>query len=57
MLLVFSVGGRRIATRANDVGGIWLWTEVVSVPSGTAHINAVLRHGEDILPVFDLAGR
>ena len=57
MLLVFSVGGRRIAARANDVGGIWPWTEVVSVPSGTPHISAVLRQGEDILPVFDLAGR
>jgi chemotaxis signal transduction protein len=57
MLLIFSVGGRRIAVRANDVGGIWPWTEVVSVPSGTPHVSAVLRQGEDILPVFDLAGR
>lgn len=57
MLLVFSVGGRRMAARANDVGGIWPWTEVVSIPSGTPHIGAVLRQGEDILPVFDLAGR
>lgn len=57
MLLLFSVGGRRIAARANDVGGIWPWTEVVSVPSGTPHVSAVLRQGADILPVFDLAGR
>jgi chemotaxis signal transduction protein len=57
MLLVFSVGGRRMAARANDVGGIWPWTEVVSIPSGTPHVSAVLRQGEDILPVFDLAGR
>lgn len=57
MLLVFSVGGRRMAARANDVGGIWPWTEVVPIPSGTPHITAVLRRGEDILPVFDLAGR
>ena len=57
MLLVFAVGGRRMAARANDVGGIWPWTEVVSIPSGTPHISAVLRQGEDIFPVFDLAGR
>jgi chemotaxis signal transduction protein len=57
MLLVFSIGGRRMAARASDVGGIWPWSDVVSVPSGTPHIGAVLKRGEDILPVFDLAGR
>jgi len=57
MLLVFSVGGRRMAARASDVGGIWPWTDGVSIPSGTPHISAVLKRGEDILPVFDLAGR
>ena len=57
MLLVFSVGGRRMAAHANDVGGIWPWTELVPIPSGTPHVSAVLRQGEDILPVFDLAGR
>ncbi|MEP6887145.1 MAG: chemotaxis protein CheW [Nitrospirales bacterium] len=57
MLLVFSVGGRRMAARANDVGGIWPWTEVMSIPSGTPYVCAVLRQGEDIFPVFDLAGR
>jgi chemotaxis signal transduction protein len=57
MLLLFSVGGRRIAARANDVGGIWPWTEAVSIPSGTPYVSAVLRRGEDVLPVFDLAGR
>lgn len=57
MLLVFSVGGRRMAARASDVGGILPWAAVMPVPSRTPHINAVLRHGEDILPVFDLAGR
>ena len=57
MLLVFSVGGRRMAARASDVGGIWPWTDVVPVPSGTPHVSAVLKRGEDILPVFDLAGK
>jgi chemotaxis signal transduction protein len=57
MLLVFSVGGRRMAALASDVSGIWPWSDVVPVPSGTPHISAVLKRGEDILPVFDLAGR
>jgi len=57
MLLVFSVGGRRMAARATDVGGIWPWTEAVPGPRGTPHITAVVRHGKEILPVFDVAGR
>lgn len=57
MLLVFSVGGRRMAARADDVGGIWPWTEGMSIPSGTPYVGAVLRQGEDILPVYDLAAR
>lgn len=57
MLLVFSVGGRRMAAKAHDVGGILPWAEIMPVPSRTPHITAVLRHGEDILPVYDLAGR
>src|SRR5207249_11299603 len=29
----------------------------MSLPSGTAFVNALLRRGEDVLPVFDLAAR
>src|SRR5579884_1589646 len=57
MLLLFSVGGRRIAARAEEVGGVWPWQRAVNVPSATPFITAVLRRGEEILPVFDLAGR
>src|SRR5689334_24767624 len=57
MLLVFSVGGRRMAAKADEGGGVWPWTEAIPVPSVTPFMNAVLRRGEDILPVFDLAGR
>lgn len=57
MLLVFSVGGRRMAAKADEVGGVWPWTEAIPVPSVTPYMTAVLRRGEDILPVFDLAGR
>jgi chemotaxis signal transduction protein len=56
-LVCFSVGGRRLAVKAEEVGGIWPWNQVVPVPSGTLFINAILRRGDDVLPVYDLAGR
>lgn len=46
-----------MAARADEVAGIWPWKQAVAVPSGTPFVTAVLRRGEDILPVFDLAGR
>lgn len=56
-LVMFSVGGRRLAAKVEEVGGVWPWTEAIPVPSGTAFVNAVVRRGEDVLPVFDLAGK
>jgi chemotaxis signal transduction protein len=56
-MVVFTVGGRRLAAKANDVGGIWPWTEADHVPSGTPFVSAVLRRGQDILPVYDLAAK
>lgn len=56
-LVVFSVGGQRLAARTEEVGGVWPWTNAMPVPSGTAFMNAVVRRGEDVLPVFDLAAK
>jgi chemotaxis signal transduction protein len=57
-LVVFQVGGRWLAARAEEVGGVWPWqTTVVPVPSGTPFVKGIVRRGEDVLPVFDLAGR
>lgn len=56
-LVVFSIGGRRAAARAEEVGGIWPWTATMVVPSGTLYINAIMRRGDEVMPVFDLAGR
>lgn len=55
-LVIFSVGGRRLAARLEDVGGVWPWREPTLVPSRTPHVDAVLRHGNDFLPVYNLAG-
>jgi len=54
-LVIFSVGGKRLAVRAEEVGGVGPWPEAMPVPSLTPYINAVVRRGEEILPVFDLA--
>lgn len=55
-LVVFSVGGRRLAARLEDVGGVWPWREPTLVPSRTPHVDAVLHQGQDFLPVYNLAG-
>ena len=56
-LVIFSIGRRHLAARAEEVGGIWPWTPAMRVPSGTPFINAILRRGDEVMPVFDLAGR
>ncbi len=54
-LLVFFVGGRRLAVKAADVSGISRWAEPTPVAGQTPFITSVVRHGQTILPVFDLA--
>jgi chemotaxis signal transduction protein len=44
-----------VAVRAEEIGGVSPWTEAMPVPSLTPNVNAVVRQGEEILPVFDLA--
>jgi chemotaxis signal transduction protein len=55
-LMVFFIGGSRMAARTKDVGGVRPWTGAMPVPSRTRYVNALVRSGEDVLPVFDLAG-
>lgn len=54
-LVMFLVGGKRVAVRAEEIGGVSPWTEAMPVPSLTPYVNAVIRQGEEILPVFDFA--
>ncbi len=54
-LLVFSVGGRRLAVKTSDVSGISQWNESVPVAGRTPFVTAVIRQGQTVLPVFDLA--
>jgi hypothetical protein len=54
-LLVFSVGGRRLAVKTFDVSGISPWNESIPVAGQTPFVTAVVRQGQTLLPVFDLA--
>ena len=56
-LLVFSVGGRRLGARAEEISGISAWTGSISVPSRTPFISSIIRRDRAVFPVFDLAGR
>lgn len=55
-VIVFFVGGRPLAARTEEVGGIRPWADAMPVPSRTPSVNALIRYGEEVLPVFDLAG-
>jgi chemotaxis signal transduction protein len=54
-LLVFSVGGRRLAVRTLEVGSISQWRESIPVSGRTPYVSAVVRLNQTVLPVFDLA--
>ena len=53
-LMVFSIGGRPLAARTDEVGGVLPWAGAMPVPSCTPYVSALMRHGDDVLPVFDL---
>ncbi len=56
-LTVFSIGGQLLAVRTDEVGGVRPWTNPMPVPSHTPFMNALLRHDEEVLPIYDLAAR
>lgn len=54
-VLVFSVGGRRVAAKTEEVVRISEWKGSIPVPSRTPFVSAVVRNHDEILPVFNLA--
>lgn len=54
-LVFFSVGGQPLAVRMEEVGSVRPWVPCSTVPSGKAFVNGLIRYGEDVFPVFDLA--
>ena len=56
-VVVFSVGGMKLAARTEDVGGVSPWTESIPVPSRTSFVQAMLKRDNHVMPVYDLAAR
>lgn len=56
-VVVFSVGGMKLAAKAEDVGGISAWGIDVPVPSRTPFVASLVKRDKDVLPVYDLAAR
>ncbi|UVT20612.1 MAG: chemotaxis protein CheW [Nitrospira sp.] len=54
-LLVFLIGGRRLAMKTQEVAGISPWETSIPVASRTPFVTAVVRRHQVVLPVFDLA--
>ena len=56
-VVVFSVGGKKLAARTEDVGGVAPWIEPVPVPSRTPFVGAMLKREQEVMPVYDLGTR
>ncbi len=56
-VIVFAVGGKQVAARAEEVESVMPWSDAMPVPSQTPFVNAVFRRDQVVLPVFDLAAR
>lgn len=54
-LLIFSVGGRRLAVKTEEVAGIAAWKGSIPVPSRTPFVSAIVRRDTVVFPVFNLA--
>lgn len=47
----------RLAARAEEVSGVVPWPPAFAVPSQTLYVRSVIRHEQDYVPAFDLAGK
>jgi hypothetical protein len=56
-VVLFSIGGRRVGACADEIAGFHLWGSDMSIPSRTPFVNRLLRYGDDVLAVYDLAAR
>lgn len=56
-VVLFSVGGMKLAARTEDVGGVSPWIESIPVPSRTPFVQAMLKRENQVMPVYDLAAR
>jgi chemotaxis signal transduction protein len=54
-LLLFSIGGRKLAIKTDELAGVSKWTGGIPVTSRTPFISSVVRLDQAVFPVFDLA--
>jgi chemotaxis signal transduction protein len=54
-LLIFSVGGRKLAVRTDELAGVRKWTEGIPVAGATPFISSVVHPDQAVPSVFDLA--
>ncbi|MBH0198178.1 MAG: hypothetical protein HP497_02005 [Nitrospira sp.] len=56
-LLAFSIGGCRFAAKADELAGVSGWREPIALASRTPFVSGVVRLGQTVLPIWDLAAR
>ena len=56
-LLVFAIGGERLAARTEDVSSVTTWVDSIPVPSRTPFVQAMVKREKEVMAVYDLAGR
>ena len=57
-VVIFSVGGMKLAARTEDVGGVMPWGKEIPVPSRTPFVHSLVKQDkDDVIPVYDLAAQ
>lgn len=56
-IVVFSVAGKRLAARTDEIDAVMPWPGATAVPSDTPFVASLVRHANGCFPVFDLAAK
>ena len=56
-LMIFSIGGQKFGARTDEIIGVRVSGKEMPIPSRTPFIRCLTRHGDEVLPVYDLAAR
>ena len=56
-IVVFSVAGKRLAARTDEIDAVMPWPGATVLPSDTPFVASLVRHANGCLPVFDLAAK
>jgi len=56
-IVVFSIGGMKLAARIEDVREVLPWAATIPIPSRTPFVQAMLKRDNCVMPVYELAAR